>query len=112
VICMSHVIEHLHNGDEVIRGLVPKLKEGGIIYIEYPNMNSTRLNIKGNCFFSDDTHVRIFSLREIYNILVGEGLKYVEGGLRRRLISLLFTPFIRRDVVWDILGIADYCVFT
>jgi 2-polyprenyl-3-methyl-5-hydroxy-6-metoxy-1,4-benzoquinol methylase len=28
-IVMAHVIEHLHNGDEVLPGLIKKLKPGG-----------------------------------------------------------------------------------
>src|SRR5215470_17401423 len=45
---MTHIIEHLNNGDEVIKGLLPKLKKHGRIYIEYPGVKSTRLpSMKG-----------------------------------------------------------------
>ena len=37
VILLSHVIEHLDNGEEVIRSLIKKLNVGGVIYIETPS---------------------------------------------------------------------------
>lgn len=124
VINMSHVIEHLQNGDEVIRGLLPKLKEGGIIYIEFPNMNSTVLPSKKGTlnFFDDSTHVRIYSLRELYNLLLCEGMTFVEGGRRKNLLKTLILPLlvihnfysyghVEGGVLWDFMGFADYCVF-
>lgn len=36
VILLAHVIEHLRNGDEVLRALVPKLRPGGMLYVEFP----------------------------------------------------------------------------
>ncbi len=39
-IWVVHVIEHLYNGDEVIKNLLPKLKKGGFMYIEYPGEKS------------------------------------------------------------------------
>ncbi len=41
---MVHVIEHLYNGDEVLRGLAQKLQRGGYFYLEYPGERSTRLH--------------------------------------------------------------------
>ena len=38
VIVMSHVVEHLPNGLEVIRGLTQKLKSGGRFYLEFPSL--------------------------------------------------------------------------
>ena len=124
VINMSHVIEHLQNGDSVLRGLVSKLKEGGIIYIEYPNMKSTKIPYEESymSFFDDPDHKRIYSLRELYNILLGEGMKFVEGGKRRTLLRLFILPaeafhhiythgYAGGDSFWDVFGIVDYCVF-
>ena len=64
---MVHVIEHLHNGDKVLEGLLTKLRSGGVIYIEYPGIRSTRLpSMRGSLNFSDDpTHVRLYSVPEI-----------------------------------------------
>ena len=64
-IWMVHVIEHLFNGDEVIKGLLPKLKSGGYMYIEYQGEKSTKLkSMPGTLnFYDDETHVRIYSVK-------------------------------------------------
>jgi 2-polyprenyl-3-methyl-5-hydroxy-6-metoxy-1,4-benzoquinol methylase len=43
VIIIAHVIEHLHNGLDVIRVLAEKLRPGGRIYIEWPGARSLSL---------------------------------------------------------------------
>ena len=54
-IWMVHVIEHLYNGDEVIKMLLQKLKPGGFMYIEYPGITSTKLpSMHGSLNFKDD----------------------------------------------------------
>lgn len=76
VIIMSHVIEHLPNGDKVIESLINKLAPNGIIYIEWPGIRSTKLSSKKGTlnFFDEDTHIRIYSLQEIYNLLLRKGM--------------------------------------
>ena len=62
---MNHVIEHLHNGDEVLARLINKLMLGGIVFVEFPSFRSTQLpSMYGTLnFFDDSTHCRIYSLR-------------------------------------------------
>ena len=55
-ICMSHVIEHLQNGDKVVIALLNKLKPGGYFYIEY-----NKKKIKKSDFFIS-TQLTSFSL--------------------------------------------------
>ncbi len=64
---MGHVIEHLHNGDEVIKKLLPKLVSGGYLYIEYHGIKSTKLPfMHGSLNFKDDpSHVRVYSVKEL-----------------------------------------------
>lgn len=82
LIIMSHIIEHLSNGDKVICNLFEHLKENGTIYIEWPSERSVLLP-KGKYptlnFYDDDTHVRIYPLFEVCNILSFRG-----GGILRR----------------------------
>lgn len=122
---MTHVIEHLSNGEEVIEALIPKLKKGGIIYIEFPGIQSTKLpraSVGTLNFYDDDTHIRVYSLQEIYNTLSLKNMKFMSGGTRRRLIHLLIMPiipfyslykfgFVDSSMFWDLLGFAEYCVF-
>ncbi len=125
VISMVHVIEHIPNGEAVIEALIPKLKKGGIMYIEFPGIKSTELpkmNSGTLNFYDDDTHIRIYSLKEIYNALSLNGMRFISGGKRKRLLHILIIPFspfyllyksgsVDPSVFWDLLGFAEYCVF-
>ena len=66
-IWMVHVIEHLHNGDDVIRKLFPKLRKGGYVYIEYPGTKSKKLpSLHGTLTFHyDPPHVRLYAVTEL-----------------------------------------------
>ncbi len=121
VIMMSHIIEHLHNGDKVIAGLLPKLKKGGYIYIEYPAERSTRLpKMKRTLnFYDDPTHVRIYSVPEVKGILKQNGMEVLRGTTRRYWPYIALLPitlvtetikygFVPGGVFWDITGFAEY----
>jgi len=123
VLFLSHVIEHLINGDEVIEGLAPKLKKGGIIYIEFPSLSSITLPSKKGTlnFFDDSTHCRLYSLVEIYNLLMKNDFEILKGGTRRDLINILLIPyniirskrtkgFVAGSVFWDLLGFCTYAL--
>lgn len=120
-ILMAHIIEHLHNGDKVLENLAPKLKSGGVIYIEYPGQKSTTLpSRKGTLnFHDDDTHVRVYSVPEVTKVLEGVGFKVNAGGLRRSYRNILMMPikfihnrikygYIMASVFWDWYGFAEF----
>ena len=121
VMILSHIIEHLHNGDKVIEGLLPKLKKGGYIYLEYPGQRSTKLpSMKRTLnFYDDPTHVRVFSVPEVSEILKRNGFEILKGGTRRHLPYIILFPaslvveFIKYKVIsggvfWDLLGFAEF----
>jgi len=121
VIMLSHIIEHLYNGDKVVEGLLPKLKKGGLIYIEYPGERSTHLpKMKSTLNFYDDvTHVRVFSIPEIAGLLTNNGCQVLKSGTRRYWPYMLLMPMIlvykaiqkgqvQGGTFWDILGFAEY----
>jgi len=118
---MVHVIEHLFNGDEVIRGLLPKLKKGGYLYIEYPGEKSTRLpSMSGTLNFKDDaTHVRVYSVKEVSALLQSNDFTVLIGGIRRNPWFIMATPFrvlkcwlsgkkLQGNIFWDVLGFAEF----
>jgi len=120
VLLLAHVIEHLPNGDAVLRGLVPKLRPGGFLYVEFPGPRSLRLpSMRGTLNFHDDvTHVRVFDHREVAGILRDCGLNVVRSGTRRDPLGILLMPVhawkeLRRSgvvsagVFWDLFGFAD-----
>ncbi len=118
---IAHVIEHLYNGDEVIQGLLPKLKSGGYIYLEYPGEKSTRLpSMYGTLNFKDDpTHVRVYSVNELTALLEANGCKVLKAGLRRNIWFMIAMPFriiktwvsfkkMNGNIFWDVLGFAEF----
>jgi len=118
---IAHVIEHLYNGDEVINGLLPKLKSGGYIYLEYPGEKSTRLpSMYGTLNFNDDTtHVRVYSVLELTTLLNNNGCKVLKGGIRRNIWFMIAMPFrilkswlsgkkLHGNIFWDLLGFAEF----
>lgn len=120
VLLMAHVIEHLPNGDAVLRALVPKLRPGGILYVEFPGPRSLQLpSMKGTLnFHDDDTHVRVFDHREVAGILRGCGLRVLRSGTRRDPLGVLLIPlhawnakrahgYVPGGVFWDLFGFAD-----
>jgi SAM-dependent methyltransferase len=120
-IWMAHVIEHLHNGDAVLPQLIQKVKSGGYFYIEYPGAKSTSLpSMKGTLnFYDDDTHVRIYSVNELKKIFEENGCTVLSCGTRRNwfyiislplraLLSLIKNKYVQGNVLWDLLGFAEY----
>ncbi len=121
VIVMSHVIEHIPNGEQVLCDLANKLKVGGKIYVEFPSERSLTLpSMEGTLNFCDDpTHVRVYSAKEIANVLLNEGFSIIRAGTRRdkRRIALfpLHVPlkFLLRKKIkgsdfWDVIGFAEF----
>jgi SAM-dependent methyltransferase len=121
VIICAHVIEHLRNGIEVVGELKSKLAHGGKIYIEFPSIASLNLpSMRGTLHFCDDaTHVRLYSLIEVCNVLLDGGLRIIAAGRRRDAVMTSLFPLVflagiwrYRKVtsfgLWDPLGFADF----
>jgi len=118
---MNHVIEHLANGDRVLAGLTPKLRRGGIIYVEFPGPRSLGLpSLPGTLNFHDDpSHVRLFTAGEIAKILESNGCTILAAGTRRVWARVAATPLVmayhrlRRGTflggaLWDLTGFAEF----
>lgn len=123
VIMLAHVLEHLENGDDVLRRLIPKLAPGGILYAEFPGRRSLGLpSMPGSLSFHDDpTHVRLFSAAEVSAILVEGGLRVLEAGTRRDLRGIALMPVrilkclltrgrLQGGIFWDVTGFAEFVV--
>jgi SAM-dependent methyltransferase len=122
-ILMAHVIEHLHNGDQVVRGLAPKLRPGGMFYLEFPSPRSVKFpSMRGTLnFYDDDTHVRLYSIPEVRAIVESAGLRVARAGARRDPLRAVLTPlraiharrlhgYVPGGVFWDLFGFADVVV--
>jgi len=120
VIMLSHVIEHLSNGLTVIAKLLPKLKQGGIIYIEYPSVRSLNFpSMKGTLNFCDDpTHIRLYDIKEICNLLLENEFRIHKAGNLRDPLKILQFPALvlyhamrgslGAGVFWYVVGFADF----
>lgn len=121
VIIMSHIIEHLDNGDEVVKALIPKLKYGGYFYLEFPTPDSVNFPSKKGTlnFYDDDTHCRLYSIQELSNVLENQGLSIESSGKNRRWINIALMPikiplqliingYVQGGVYWDWYGFADF----
>jgi SAM-dependent methyltransferase len=122
VIVMSHIIEHLHFGLEVLARLTQKLRPGGFVYIEFPGVRSLNMPTARSGFlhFHDDpTHVRLYTIPEIVNTLLANKCSIIRAGIRRDRARLLMTPFLfARGLLlhgdpwsgrlWDAFGIAEF----
>lgn len=125
LIIMSHIIEHLPNGDKLICNLFEYLKENGRIYIEWPSERAVLLpksKYPTLNFYDDDTHVKIYPLYEICNVLCNRGGVFCEGGIRRHRKEIFLMPIlalisvakrgrVSGSVFWDIKGFSNYVVF-
>lgn len=122
-VLLSHVIEHLENGREVIVSLLDKLVSSGVIYIEFPSPKSVNFpSMKGTLnFYDDPSHVSIYQLEEISTLLSDNGFKVIRAGTRRSLKRILFLPlytlvslvshgYIGGSVFWDIFGFANHLI--
>lgn len=120
-IIMTHTLEHIKNGLSVIEELAAKLKNKGVIYIEFPSARSLSLpSMQGSLNFCDDPeHIRIYDIKEVANVLLSVDFKIIKAGIRRDLLKSILTPLtylyfkcIRRMPaavsLWDICGFADY----
>ncbi|GAB6283122.1 MAG: hypothetical protein STSR0008_18780 [Ignavibacterium sp.] len=95
IVILAHIIEHLYNGLEVIKELTKKIKARGKIYIEFPSERSLSLpSVDGTLNFCDDpTHERIYSIRELANLLISNNFRIIRAENRRHLIMILIFPF-------------------
>ena len=122
-VLLSHVIEHLENGRDVIVALLHKLVRGGVIYIEFPSSKSVNFpSMKGTLnFYDDPSHVKIYQLEEISTLLSDNGLEIIRAGTRRSLKRILLLPlyalvslvshgYIGGSVLWDIFGFANHLI--
>jgi SAM-dependent methyltransferase len=123
MIVMAHVIEHLHNGDQVIAGLLSKLKKDGILYLEFPSERSVHFPSKRETlnFYDDPTHCRIYTVKELSDLLKKNQLQIVSAGIRRQILNILVMPlkiiyqtitrgYVRGGVYWDYYGFAEFVV--
>jgi SAM-dependent methyltransferase len=124
VIILSHVIEHVANGLNIISILTKKMKSGAVIYIETPS--SRTINFPSAVgflnFYDDNTHRKLYFDSEVIPILQNNDCIVRFCGFRRDWIRIIlispvsiflnlfyFIPFKKTLCswgMWDLLGVA------
>ena len=115
----SHTIEHLADGRATVARLCAKLRPGGLLYLEWPSVESLGFPIRGLGlnFHDDATHVRTFALDEIAEIVRAAGIEVEFAGRRRMWLRLLISPVLiavhslkrRRLVLYDCWDLTGFC---
>ena len=126
VIIVSHLIEHIQNGEELIERLCSKLCVNGVIYIETPSPKTLNLPsaIGFANFYDDPTHIRMYFDHAIINVLMKQDMEIIGYGIRRDILRITilspimlllnfiyFLPIKRKlnaKGLWDALGVAQY----
>jgi SAM-dependent methyltransferase len=130
LVILHHVIEHLSNGEAVLAGLFTKLRPGGMIYLETPDISTlnypTAIGFLN--FYDDKTHRRIYETRALVSEMMRIGFVVNRYGRRRDwrrialfaipmlIYNMLYSlPFLRRlDArgLWDFFGVASFVIAT
>jgi 2-polyprenyl-3-methyl-5-hydroxy-6-metoxy-1,4-benzoquinol methylase len=123
VVIVSHVIEHLYNGVQVLDSLISKLTKNGIIYVESPSYRTLNYGsaIGFLNFYDDLTHKKIYFDSEIVSLFQSNGLRVIKSGFRNDwmriiifsvpaiILNLIYWIPIRRRLcswgLWDLLGV-------
>lgn len=82
VIYMSHLIEHLHNPDEIIKICAKLLKKGGKLYVNTPNNNALGKKIFNKYWFANEVprHIILYSKKGIKQIIDKHKMQIVHSG--------------------------------
>lgn len=120
---MSHVLEHIDNGENVIIKLTSKLKPYGIIYVETPSPRSVSLPSMRDTlnFYDDPSHIRVYKIDEVTRTLNKINCSVLKAGIRHDNKRILFLPiyavisklkhgYVTAGVVWDLFGFASYVI--
>jgi SAM-dependent methyltransferase len=119
MVISSHTIEHLDDGPAVVRRLCTKVAPSGLLYLEWPSMESTTFPIRGlGLRFDDDpTHRQTYELDLIRRVVEASGLDVEFAGHRRQWLRILMAPVLvplhslrfRRPVLYDLWDMTGFC---
>jgi len=122
VIIMSHIIEHLKEGEKILLKLTSKLKKGGMIYIETPAPKTAKFpKYFGLNFYGDSTHIRPYAISNLDKLLHDNNFEIIKEGTRRSLKRIILLPFyfvgaivyyknIPASIFYDLVGFANYLI--
>lgn len=121
VVIISHVIEHISNGLEIVEKACKKLKTGGAIFVEWPSIRMcNNPSMAGTLNFCDDpSHKKLYPIENVANAIISGGCFIKEAKTRfyfRGLLMMfkyLFEVLRKKRIMqggyfWDLMRISDY----
>lgn len=121
---ISHVIEHIRSGHIFLSNLYKISKPGTRVYIEFPGVRALAMPsaIDTFAFCDDPTHVRIYTVAELANILLQQGFVIHQAGILRTWSAWLKAPFwicinalrivLGKKIIscglWQLCGVTEY----
>lgn len=119
LVVSSHTIEHLKDGVATVTRLCAKVAPGGILYLEWPSLESVAFPIRGfGLRFDDDgTHRQTYGLDQIRGLVESQGLRVEFARHRRQWLRMILAPALvayhsvglRRIVLYDMWDITGFC---
>ena len=81
LVILSHVLEHVVDIDRALKDLSHSLKEGSLLYVELPGVDSLKLGRRKFDFLGDihKPHVTYFSSKVLENLLSRYGFKVLKS---------------------------------
>jgi 2-polyprenyl-3-methyl-5-hydroxy-6-metoxy-1,4-benzoquinol methylase len=88
VILLRHVLEHTHHPVALLERLAARLKPGGVLYIEVPNLNAGCARVFGGAWslYYLPRHIFHYSPRSLASIIARAGLR---GEVKRTEIPVM-----------------------
>jgi methionine biosynthesis protein MetW len=100
-ITINHVIEHVHDVDELLRSCSQKLKKGGRLIIATPNSANWQHKLYGKFWFQLDPprHLHIFNIHNLETIVNRNNLNVIDSftSIRMDAWSTTVTRAIKRN---------------
>lgn len=119
LVVSSHTIEHLKDGVATVRRLCTKVGPGGLLYLEWPSLESVTFPIRGRGlrFDDDGTHRQTYGLNEIRAEVERQGLRVEFVRRRRQWLRMILAPVLvayhsvrlRRLVLYDLWDVTGFC---
>lgn len=123
VIILNHVLEHLTCPADMLKLVIDPLKPCGIIYIEYPRLESVNFpSARGTLnFYDDHTHTTLIADETIIRFCNEHNLRLLRFKVKRDWIKIVLWPFLlvthfiinrpsQAGLFWNILGFAKFAV--
>jgi SAM-dependent methyltransferase len=124
-IILHHVIEHMPAPVPILSEICSKAKPGGYIWVAFPSVRSLSFPPAAEGTFQfcdDDSHIYIPGVREIANVLLGNGVTILHAGRTRdlarefvgaavlpwALLKRLITGRLSVRGLWYLLGFEDH----